>query len=387
MLLILGMYSMESFNSVRSCYKHLLRKCSDKSLNAYYETLSNTELTPIDFIRHTVEIALSIIPNELAKQPVFLSTDDTIVHKHGTKFANVKEIYDHASKEQNKMVNGHNFVSLMLSIPVQIQNCNNFCKIKYIPIPLGYEMKTDNNNKLDLVITMVDAISDLLSKKKVIVSFDTWYAKKRLIEGVLKHKNMDVWSDTDFDFSKHSSEKYKVAHRIVIAKLFGKRKVHAYVTKTETNSRRLYFSTINPDNMIMNCNWQDNFLVRNIDRDNIEYSILSLYRARWNIEVSYYEQKTFWSLEKYMVRGSNSIQLLINLINIAYSAMKILPYYNSKFSDFIDDTPQEIRMFISEKISNQIFISVIGREAKKLKNADVFLNCLNKLVDKLNYVA
>ena len=139
--------------------------------------------------------------------------------------------------------------------------------------------------------------------------------------------------------------------------------------------------------MIMNCSWQDNFLVRNIDRDNIEYSILSLYRARWNIEVSYYEQKTFWSLEKYMVRGSNSIQLLINLINIAYSAMKILPYYNSKFSDFIDDTPQEIRMFISEKISNQIFISVIGREAKKLKNADVFLNCLNKLVDRLNYAA
>ena len=139
--------------------------------------------------------------------------------------------------------------------------------------------------------------------------------------------------------------------------------------------------------MIMNCSWQDNFLVRNIDRDNIEYSILSLYRARWNIEVSYYEQKTFWSLEKYMVRGSNSIQLLINLINIAYSAMKILPYYNSKFSDFINDTPQEIRMFISEKISNQIFISVIGREAKKLKNADVFLNCLNKLVDRLNYAA
>ena len=48
-LLILGMYSMESFNSVRSCYKHLLKKCSNKSINAYYETLSNTKLDPIDF--------------------------------------------------------------------------------------------------------------------------------------------------------------------------------------------------------------------------------------------------------------------------------------------------------------------------------------------------
>ena len=139
--------------------------------------------------------------------------------------------------------------------------------------------------------------------------------------------------------------------------------------------------------MIMNCSWQDNFLVRNMDRTNIEYSLLSLYRVRWNIEVSYYEQKTFWSLEKYMVRGTNSIKLLINLINVAYSAMKILPYYDSKFSEFINDTPQELRMFISEKISNQIFFSILGQKAKQLKNADAFLICLNQLVDRINYAA
>ena len=282
-------------------------------------------------------------------------------------------------------------------------------------------MKTENNNKLDLVITMVDSISDLLSTKKVIFSFDTWYAKKRLIEGILKHKNMDIicnaridsvfyalpsgiksgkkgrpaihgkkydiWSNTDFDFSKYSLGKYDIAHHVVIASLFGKRKVHAYVTKTEANSRRLYFSTINTNYMIMNCSWQDNFLVRNMDRTNIEYSLLSLYRVRWNIEVSYYEQKTFWSLEKYMVSGSNSIKLLINLINVAYSAMKILPYYDSKFSEFINDTPQELRMFISEKISNQIFFSILGQKAKQLKNADAFLICLNQLVDRINYAA
>lgn len=75
-------------------------------------------------------------------------------------------------------------------------------------------------------------------------------------------------------------------------------------------------------------------------------------------------KKHFGHLEKYMVRGSNSIQLLINLINIAYSAMKILPYYNSKFSEFINDTPQELRMFISEKYPSQIFFSILGQKAK-----------------------
>ena len=54
---------------------------------------------------------------------------------------------------------------------------------------------------------------------------------------------------------------------------------------------------------------------------------------------------------------------------------------------YMYDTPQEMRMFISEKISNQIFISVIGQKAKQLKIADFFLNCLNQLVDKLNCAA
>ena len=41
-------------------------------------------------------------------------------------------------------VNGHNFVSLMLCIPVCINNNGHQMKIRYIPIPLGYQMKTDD---------------------------------------------------------------------------------------------------------------------------------------------------------------------------------------------------------------------------------------------------
>ena len=77
LLLIIGMYIIESFDSVRSCFTHLLKKASNKSLNAYYRTLDTVSIEPMDFIRNTAAIALSLIPEALAKEPVFLCTDNT----------------------------------------------------------------------------------------------------------------------------------------------------------------------------------------------------------------------------------------------------------------------------------------------------------------------
>lgn len=66
----------------------------------------------------------------------------------------------------------------------------------------------------------------------------------------------------------------------------------------------------------------------------MKYIPLFCYSFRWNIEVSYYEQKTFWSFCSYMVRSRKGIETLVNLINIAYCAMKILPYQDEAFSKY-----------------------------------------------------
>ena len=50
----------------------------------------------------------------------------------------------------------------------------------------------------------------------------------------------------------------------------------------------------------------------------MKYIPLFLYSFRWNIETSYYEQKTFWSFCSYMVRSCKGMEMLINLINISY---------------------------------------------------------------------
>ena len=88
-----------------------------------------------------------------------------------------------------------------------------------------------------------------------------------------------------------------------------------------------------------------------------------------------------------MVRNKHSIETLLNLINVAYAAMRILPHKNNVFKDFIDSAPQEIRLFLSEQIITQLFLVLIGQKAMKLKNSESFLSSLYKLVNQLSYAA
>ncbi len=85
-------------------------------------------------------------------------------------------------------------------------------------------------------------------------------------------------------------------------------------------------------------------------------SPLMLYAFRWDIEVSYYEQKTYWSLCSYMVRSRKGIEMLVNLINITYCAMKLLPYQDETFSKYRAESVQEFRFALSEQIRQQVFL-------------------------------
>ncbi len=71
---------------------------------------------------------------------------------------------------------------------------------------------------------------------------------------------------------------------------------------------------------------------------------------RLSVETSYYEQKTFWSFCNYMVRSCKWIEMLVNLINISYCAMKILPYQNEHFSEYRAKSVQEFRFKLSKGI-------------------------------------
>ena len=56
-----------------------------------------------------------------------------------------------------------------------------------------------------------------------------------------------------------------------------------------------------------------------------------------------------------MVRSRKGVEMLVNLINISYCAMKLLPYMEETLSQYRGDSVQEFRFALSEQIKRQIF--------------------------------
>ena len=163
---------------------------------------------------------------------------------------------------------------------------------------------------------------------------------------------------------------YYTGVRRVLTNIFGSREVLAYVTSTEKSggTRRLFSSTIFLETMQIFCAWQEKAPLNQTGSGWMKYIPLFCYSMRWNIEVSYYEQKTFWSLCNYMARSRKGIEMLVNIINISYCAMKLLPYQDELFAEFRNESVQEFRFVLSEQIRAQIFYAPL------VKNIETSIN-------------
>ena len=112
---------------------------------------------------------------------------------------------------------------------------------------------------------------------------------------------------------------------------------------------------------------------------------LFLYSFRWNIEIGYYEQKTFWSLCSYMVRSRRGIEMLVNLINIAYCAMKLLPYQDETFSKYRKESVQDFRFALSERIRQEVFFATFVEKSESIIKSSALMKTLKYLVWQKGY--
>ena len=265
-LLVLSILTLESVHSIRFLYQHFLSGITTKSLNTFYHACSYAKVDYSHFMNITAKVALRMIPDSLATQPIFLCVDDTMVAKVGTRFENVSKLFDHAAHNDSNYLNGHCFVSIMLCIPVWKND-----RVSYLSLPLGYRM------------------------------------------------------------------------------------------------------------------WQKKAPLNQTGSDRMKYIPLFLYSFRWNIETSYYEQKTFWSLCSYMVRSCKGIEMLVNLINICYCAMKILPYQDEQFSEYRTKSVQEFRFELSQGIRSQIFLTNFVRNIETHIKSNVIIKALKQLIRQQVY--
>ena len=191
----------------------------------------------------------------------------------------------------------------------------------------------------------------------------------------------------DFNPSDEKIGDYYTAARRVLTNIFGKRTVMAFVTspEKESGSRRLFFSTIFPEQLQIFCAWQEKSPLNQTGSEWMEFIPLFLYAFRWNIEASYYEQKRFWSLCSYMVRSRKGIEMLVNLINISYCAMKLLPYSDELFYEYQSVSVQEFRFALSEQIRRQVFYAIFVKNIETGIKSTSIMNALKQLIQQQGY--
>ena len=191
----------------------------------------------------------------------------------------------------------------------------------------------------------------------------------------------------DFTLSDEKIGDYYMAVRRVLTIIFGRREVMAYVTSPskDSSTRRLFFSTVFPQQLEIFCAYQEKSPLNQTGSGWMQYIPILIYTFRWNIEVSYYEQKTFWSLCSYMVRSWKGIEMLVNLINITYCAMKILPYQDEVFSKYRTESVQEFRFALSSQIREQVFYALFVKNIENQIKSNAVMNSLKQLVHQRGY--
>lgn len=357
--LIIAMITIESCYSIRHLFTHFLKKYNPVTLNCYYRIIAEADLKNMP--QKTLEKVLKLISNPAA--PIYLALDDTLISKFGKHFEKVKLLFNHAAHSGKPYVNGHCFVSLTLCVKV---------KSEYIAVPLGYKMWTGEKSKLEIATDFIDEIMPQLAERKVILTFDAWYAKKELINRTLHHKNLEIICNVRSDTVMYELPPEKTGKRgrprkhgdkivnfkgtsKVLTNIFGDR----VVTATLCN-KRLFFSTT------------DDF---------------SGYSQRWNIEVNYYEHKVFWSLGEYRVRSKQGIENLVNLINVSHAAMKILPYVEPSFEKYQKLSAQQVRFHVSELVRMKLFFDNLALRAQTLIKSNRFIQEFRKLTQSIKFSA
>lgn len=81
-----------------------------------------------------------------------------------------------------------------------------------------------------------------------------------------------------------------------------------------------------------------------------------------------------------MVRRCKGIEMLVNLINISYCAMKILPYQEETYKEFLNKSVQEFHFALSEQIQQQVFFISFVKNIETHIKSNITINTLKQLI-------
>lgn len=91
--LLLSMLFLGDEPSIRHQYQYFLKDNTNSSLNSYYHACANPRLKDTNLLQELTRLTMKACV-DYAKEPIFISCDDTIIEKSGSNFSAVSLLYD-----------------------------------------------------------------------------------------------------------------------------------------------------------------------------------------------------------------------------------------------------------------------------------------------------
>lgn len=406
-IFIYAILSVQDVRSIKFIYEKFIKKYFEGCLNRFYYFLADDSLDLSKMALCTVSKALTLIqPHIKEKITIYLIVDDTLQPKFWRKFECCGTQFDRADHSGTPYKNGHCFVSLAMGLPLLVNGC-----IKYVNIPIHCKLYDKSKTKLELAAELIEEIAPQLKDYQVIVLCDAWYTKKPFLSCILAfdfveligavrvdtatyelpplptgkkgrpRKRGDKIDYRKLSYSVEGSTNNLLQSTIPCLTNLTERIVYATYTTTNTtsfSSVRLYMSTLPLDAI-------RSFTVIEPQGLNLENkpklsNVFSVYKMRWPIEVMFYQQKTFWSFGKYMVRSKVGIEKYAHLVGVTYTLTILLPFIYSDFSKYQFQSPQEIKYSFGAKLHHELIMGNLLKTLQLRKNTVAF----NALSEYLN---
>ncbi|MEG0353811.1 MAG: transposase [Cellulosilyticaceae bacterium] len=399
LIFICSILAVQEIRSIKFIYEKFIKKYFDGCLNSFYYFLADENLNLSKMAICTVSKALSLLqPCVKDKVTVYLMVDDTLQPKFGKKFECCRTLFDHADHSGTPYKNGHCFVSLAMGLPLLVNGY-----IKYVNIPINCKLYDKSKTKLELAAKLIEEIIPPLKDYQVIVLCDAWYTKKPFLSRILAFDFVELIGAARVDtvtyelppaltgkkgrprkkgdridyktlsFSEEGSSENLFQSTVQCLTNLTERVVCATYTTTQTTSFgsvRLYLSTIPLEAL-------RSFAVKetqglDLEKKPILSNVFSVYRMRWSIEVMFYQEKTFWSFGKYMVRSKVGIEKYAHLVGVTYTLTILLPFLDSNFSEYQFQSPQEIKYSFGAKLYEELIMGNLLKTLQLRKNIEAF---------------
>lgn len=114
-------------------------------------------------------------------------------------------LFDHACHNGSNYLKGHCFVGLVISVPVEVDG-----KLRYLSVPVGYRLRSKNENKLELAAKMVEqAIQEFPTETKTILLCDSWYPKGVIRKLVSENPQLELIANVRKDTKLYDLPPYR----------------------------------------------------------------------------------------------------------------------------------------------------------------------------------